>query len=68
MHDTDEHYSDERQSHDTRMEYVQKTGRHVTLIGIIYKLSRIAHAIQLDWKNYNLDTICNMQPDITLPS
>ena len=27
MHDTDEHYSDERQSHDTRMEYVQKNGR-----------------------------------------
>ena len=27
MHDTDEHYANERQIHDTRMEYVQKTGR-----------------------------------------
>ena len=27
MHDTDEHYSDERQNHDTRMEYVRKNGR-----------------------------------------
>ena len=27
MHDTDEHYSGERESHDTRMEYVRKTGR-----------------------------------------
>ena len=27
MHDTDEHYSDERQTHDTRTEYVRKTGR-----------------------------------------
>ena len=26
MHDTGEHYSDERQNHDTRMEYVRKTG------------------------------------------
>ena len=27
MHDTDEHYSDERQSHDMRMEYVRKIGQ-----------------------------------------
>ena len=28
VHDTDNHYFDVRQTHDTRMEYVQKTGRH----------------------------------------
>ena len=28
-----------------QMYYVLNTGRHVTLIGIMYKLSRIAHAI-----------------------
>ena len=28
-----------------QMYYVLTTGRHVTLIGIMYKLSRIAHAI-----------------------
>lgn len=28
MHDTDNHYFDVRQTHDTRMEYVRKTGRH----------------------------------------
>ena len=28
-----------------QMYYVLKTGRHVALIGIVYKLSRIAHAI-----------------------
>ena len=28
-----------------QMYYVLKIGRHVTLIGIMYKLSRIAHAI-----------------------
>ena len=27
MHDTDEHYSDERQTDDARMEYVRKNGR-----------------------------------------
>ena len=28
MHDTDNHYFDVRQTHDTRMEYVRKIGRH----------------------------------------
>ena len=28
LHDTDNHYFDVRQTHDTRMEYVRKTGRH----------------------------------------
>ena len=28
MHDTDNHYFDVRQTHDTRMEYVRKTGQH----------------------------------------
>ena len=28
-----------------QMYYVLKTGRHVTLTGIMYKLSRIAHAV-----------------------
>ena len=28
MHDTNNHYFDVRQTHDTRMEYVRKTGRH----------------------------------------
>ena len=28
MHDTDNHYFDVRQTYDTRMEYVRKTGRH----------------------------------------
>ena len=28
-----------------QMYYVLKTGRHVTLRGIMYKLSRLAHAV-----------------------
>ena len=28
-----------------QMYYVLNTGRHVTLIGIMYKLSRLAHAV-----------------------
>ena len=38
-----------------QMYYVLNTGRHVTLTGIMYKLSRIAHAVSTDWKNYNLE-------------
>ena len=40
MHDTDEHYSDERQSHDTRMEYVRKTGRLDIFTPMMCKLRR----------------------------
>ena len=40
MHDTDEHYSDERQSHDTRMEYVRKTGRLDIFTPMMWQVSR----------------------------
>ena len=40
MHDTDEHYSDERQTHDARMEYVQKTGRRDIFTPMMWQLSR----------------------------
>jgi hypothetical protein len=39
MHDTNEHYSDERQSHDTRMEYVRKkwTALHIHTYDVVTK-------------------------------
>ena len=40
MHDIDEHYYDERQCHDTRMEYVQKTRGHDIFTPMMWKLSR----------------------------
>ena len=40
MHDTDEHYSDERQSHDTRMEYVRKIRRLDIFTPMMWQLSR----------------------------
>jgi hypothetical protein len=40
MHDTDDHYSDERQTHDTRMEYVQKIGAHDIFTPMMWKLSK----------------------------
>jgi len=40
MHDTDKNYSDERQTHDTGIEYVRKTGRHDIFKPMIWKLSR----------------------------
>ena len=40
MHDTDEHYSDERQSHDTRMEYVRKNGQLDIFTDTMCKVSR----------------------------
>ena len=40
MHDTDEHYYDERQSNDMRMEYVRKTGRLHIFTPMMWKLSR----------------------------
>jgi hypothetical protein len=40
MHDTDEQYFDVRQTHDTRMEYVRKTGPHDIFTPMMWKLSR----------------------------
>ena len=40
MHDTDKHYSDERQTHDTRMEYVRKTRRLDIFKPMMWKLRR----------------------------
>ena len=40
MHDTDEHNSDERPSHDTRMKYVRKNGRLDIFTPMMWQLSR----------------------------
>ena len=63
MHDTDEHYADERQTHDTRMEYVKK--RHDILTARMCKLSRsIFKKIEVMQARHHMKDATN----ITLPS
>ena len=65
MHDTDEHYSDERQTHDARMEYVRKTGRHDIFTATMCKLSRrIFKKIEVMQARHHMKDATN----ITLPS
>jgi hypothetical protein len=40
MHDTEEHYSGVRKTHDTKMEYERKTGPHDIFTPMMWKLSR----------------------------
>ena len=56
MHDTDNHYFDVRQTHDTRMEYVRKTGRHEINRTMMCKLSR-RHFTKLEAMQWKVDTI-----------
>ena len=65
MHDTDEHYSNEWQTHDTRMEYVQKTGRHDIFTPMMWKLI-VRHFNKLEalQARHHMEVAIN----ITLPS
>ena len=56
MHDTNEHYSDERQTHDTRMEHVRKIGQRDIFTPMMWKLSR-RHFNKLEAMRWKVDTI-----------
>ena len=56
MHDTNNHYLDVRQTHDTRMEYVRKIGRHGIFATMMCKLSR-RHFTILEAMEWKVDTI-----------